>query len=249
MYKLFDRLFFISPMSLGDSFVMSGVAHYYGDRCHELHLPAKPEFYETIKTLYQDHPHIKVISLADIPEQEEYYVRSNGLSRIMRVGFVQTTVKGFKLTPMWDMQLYANYQLPFHYRYSNFRLPKEVNGSDELYWKLTNGDPYAIVHRSTSEFPEGLPINIAAFREASNLPNIKIIEITPEITNNMMQYVTLIKRAEEIHVVPSSFHCLVDSIETKAKLFFHDVREKTSMAVNTPWNNFKWIEVNYPQRF
>ena len=65
---------------------------------------------------------------------------------------------------------------------------------------------------------------------------------------DMMQYVKLIQHAEEIHCVPSSFHCLVDSIQTNAKLFFHDIREKTSMAVNTQWNNFKWNEVNYEYR-
>jgi hypothetical protein len=63
-----------------------------------------------------------------------------------------------------------------------------------------------------------------------------------------MEYVELIKNAEEIHCIPSSFHCLVDGIETPAKLFFHDIREKTSMAVNSIWNNHRWTMVNYNPR-
>ena len=64
----------------------------------------------------------------------------------------------------------------------------------------------------------------------------------------MMQYVDLIKNAEEIHVVPSSFHCLVDSMETNASLYFHDIREKTSMAINSDWNNHRWTIVKYQNR-
>jgi hypothetical protein len=105
------------------------------------------------------------------------------------------------------------------------------------------------VHRQTGDHPKGLPINVSGFRHANGFPEIKIIDIVPEITNNMMQYVKLIQNAQEIHCVPSSFHCLVDSMPTSAKLFFHDIREKTAMAVNSSWNNEKWNMVNYAERF
>jgi hypothetical protein len=91
-------------------------------------------------------------------------------------------------------------------------------------------------------------MNVPAFREANGLLPIKIIEIEEGITDNMMHYVKLIQNAQEIHVVPSSFHCLVDSIDTNAKLFFHDLREKTSMFINSSWNTKQWTVVNYNQR-
>jgi hypothetical protein len=105
------------------------------------------------------------------------------------------------------------------------------------------------VHRYTGDSLDGIPINIPGFRKSAGLnENIQIIEIKEGITDDMMQYVKLIQNAQEIHCVASSFHCLVYSIQTNAKLYFHDIREKTSMAVNTQWNNFKWIEVFYDER-
>jgi hypothetical protein len=127
-------------------------------------------------------------------------------------------------------------------------LPKHIEGSDELYNELSGGEPYILIHRFSNDFPAGAPVNISAFRAAGNLPDYKIIEIRDGITDNMMQYVKLIENAQEIHCIPSSFHCLVDSVPTRARLFFHDIREKTSMAVNSAWNDNKWIMVHYPER-
>lgn len=248
MIKIFDRLFFMGPMSLGDSFVLCGMVNYYADRCNELHVPADPRFYKTIKTLYQDHPNIIVVSMPQDWHSENVYVDQHGLSRILRIDLVHSMIKNLDITPMWDIQLYSNYELSFGLRYSNFRLPKQIDGADELYQQL-GSEPYILVHRYSNDFPSGAPINIPAFRQANKLPDYKIIEITESITDNMMQYTKLIENAKEIHCIPSSFHCLVDSIPTQATLHFHDIREKTSMAVNSAWNNNKWIMVSYPERF
>jgi len=252
-YKIFDRLFFLGPSSLGDSFLMNGLVHHYADRTQELHLPCWQHFYDTTKCLYQDFDHIKVvpfncIDTNDMLVKEQEYVTNNRLSRILRTPLIFSNIRKFPLIAMWDLQIYAHYELPYHLRYTNFRLPKNVEGSDQLFNQLSMNRPYSLIHTRTSDHPDGVPINIHGFRKSNNFPDIDIIEVRPEITNNMLQYVKLIENAEEIHCVPSSFHCLVDSIPTKAKLFFHDIREKTSMAVNSAWNNNKWIIVNYNER-
>jgi len=250
-YKIYDRLFFVGVCGLGDSFVSSGMAHHYADRSLELHIPCWEHFYETIACLYKDFDNIKVIPFKsdnNIIDNENKYVADTRLSRIMRTPLIFSKIKNYSLIAMWDLQVYAHYELPYHLRYTNFRLPSHIDGSNELFQQLTNNEPYILVHRQTGDHPHGLPINVPAFRQAQGLSDIKLIEVVPEITNNMMQYVKLIQNAEEIHCVPSSFHCLVDSVPTSAKLFFHDIREKTAMAVNSAWNNNKWIIVNYQER-
>jgi len=249
MIKLFDKLFFLGSVGLGDSFVQSGIVNHFADRCLELHVPAQPKFYKTIKTLYQDHPNIKVVPLEPNEDEQNQYVAAHRLSRILAIPLAQTVIRKYPIIPMWDIQTYSNFELSFELRYSNFRLPNHIEGSEELYNVLSNNEPYILVHRYTGDSPEGIPINIPGFRKNAGLnDNVRIIEIKEGITDDMMQYVKLIQCAEEIHCVPSSFHCLVDSIQTNARLYFHDIREKTSMAVNTQWNNFKWSEVYYEER-
>jgi hypothetical protein len=248
MIKVFDKMFFIGPMSLGDNFVLSGIAHHFGDRSNELHIPVNPEHYETMSTLYQDHPHIKVISTASYNHDDVRYVDDNKLGRIMRPEYLSWHIRRYRIVPMWDLQLYAHFELSYSLRYSNFRLPKHIEGAEELYQELSQGEPYILVHRYTNNHPEGIPFDLYSFRQYSNLPPIRTIEIQEGTTDNMMKYVKLIQNAQEIHVVPSSFHCLVDGIDTKAKLFFHDIREKTAMIATSQWNNYKWIMVSYPER-
>ena len=148
---------------------------------------------------------------------------------------------------LWDVQTYANYEIPYEYKYKNFRLPKYIHGAEELYKQLSNDKPYVLVHRRSFRYSDGFPINIDNFRKANNLPNIRIIEITEGITDNMMQFVPLIERAEEIHVVASSFHCLVDCMynKTNGKLFFHDIRADAIMKINSAENNNCWTIVKY----
>lgn len=243
MLKIFDRLFFFGPTSLGDSFVLSGAAHYYGDRCNELHYPCRAEFYETISTLFQDFPNIKVVVLQD---EISNYLKEHGISRILQNEIHMETIDGVSVVPMWDRQLYFGLDLPFSLRYTNFRLPKFVYGADHLYWTLSQGEPYVLVHKRTGHHPEGIPIDINGFRTSYNLPDLKIIEITESITNNMMQYVKLIEHAEEIHCVSSSFFNLVDSMNnvTKAKLFFHDARITCRMSLHK-----RWTRVTYGTKY
>ena len=248
MDKIFDKLFFMGPMGLGDNFLISGMVHYYADRCHEMHVPVWPYFHESVSTLYQDHPHIRVVGLNPFDQGENQYVEQHKLSRILRTNLINWKIKNFELTPLWDLQLYAMHELSYDLRYKNFRLPMHVEGSEELYQKLSGGEPYVLVHRRTSNHPDGIPFNLQSFRLHNRLPDVKIIEIDPSITTNMMHYVKLIQCAEEIHCVPSSFHCLVDSMDTKARLYFHNLREKTAMVINSKWNKHRWTMVNYSER-
>ena len=251
MSKIFDKLFYVGPLGLGDSFVNTGAVHYFADRCIELHLPVWPKFYKTLSCLYQDFPNIKVIPLGHYDEGENQYVAENKLSRILPTDLIRTKNINNNLSAvLWDVQTYANYEIPFSYRYTNFRPPKYVDGADELYKKLSQEEKYILVHRCSSMYPNGIPINIDDFRFRENLPKFKTIEVTENITDNMMQYVKLIENAEEIHCVASSFHCLVDSLhkKTNARLYFHDIRNDAIMKINSYENDYRWIIVNYGEK-
>lgn len=247
---IFDKLFFISPMDLGDYFVQSGIINYYADRTSVLHLPVKHHNYDTLFTLFQDHPNIRVVPITY--EEQHEYIKTHGLSRITNDWkLVIKEVYGHPAALLWDEQIYTHFELPFSMRYSNFRLPRYINGSDELYEKLYKDRPYILIHRRTGHHPDGISINIEGFRKTVGLPDdIDIIEITPDITSNMMHYIKLIEHAAEIHCVNSSFFCLVDSVFklVKGSLYFHDIRGSSVIRINSEWNNYCWNVVNYIDR-
>lgn len=238
-------------MDLGDYFVHSGVVNYYADRCQQLHLPVTYKSYDTITCLYSEHPNIITVRLR--PEEEQEYVDMHKLSRVVvEWEMIFRFVNGHYTALLWDEQIYTHFELPFSLRYTNFRLPKNLPGSDALFEKLYTGRPYILVHTGTGQHPNGLPVNIENFRLANNLPqDVDIIEIIPSRTSNMLDYVKLIENAAEIHCVNSSFYCLVDGMyhRTRGTLFFHDIRASSIVRVNSEWNNRCWKIVYYPEKF
>jgi len=246
---IFDKLYFVGPMDLGDHFVHAGIINYYADRCNELHVPVKPHNYETVKTLFQENSHVIVFVLSE--NEEEDYIRRNNLGRINNYWpMFFTEINNCRTSLMWEEQCYLHYEVPFRARYDNFRLPRHIAESNDLFNRLTSGKPYVLVHRITGLHPDGLPINIPLFRKMNNFSDLGIIEIKPGLTNNMMNFVKLIENAEEIHCVNSSFFCLVDSIykRTKMQLFFHDIRADSIVRVNNEYNENCWTKVLYSEK-
>ena len=250
--KPFDKLFFDSSVGLGDAFVMNGIVHHYARSCGTLYYPARAEFYETLKCLYQDYPNIEVWRFYS-NDQEDQFIASNNLPRIRSTPLITSEIHRIgcekeHIHVHWPQQVYENFDIPFKMRYLDFHFPKNVPGEDELFDRLTEGaKEYVLVHRFASDHPDGIPIDITNFRAVKGLPDIKIIEIREGQTTNMLQYKKLIEHASEIHCIPSSFFNLVDSMVTKipAIPFFHDIRKNSLMKVNSRWNEHRWDIVTY----
>lgn len=256
MNNLFDKLFFLGALTLGDNFVYSGIVHHFAEKTNEFYIPIELKFFNTINTLYQDYDNIKVIAFTH-PQQEIDFIRENNISKIssnrlfqfnseLQFGTPHKENINSCVVPLWDMQVYDDFELPFSMRYKNFKLPKYIEGSDELFDRLSNSEPYILIHRHTGAGTS--PIDIDTYRTNNNLPNhYRVIEIDESITDNMMHYIKLIENAKEIHVAPSSFFCLVDSMldRTDAILFYHNIRASTLMRVNSKWNNYRWNIVEY----
>lgn len=248
--NLIDKLFVTGGRHLGDQIIANGLINWWSDRCLEIHYPAVTKHFKSMQSLYRENPRIKVIEIHG-PDHEDWYITNNGgMSRLllqdrscwMKVNNIDTPV-------FWDMDMYDFYNLPFSLRYTNFRMPSHIPGSEELYLKLTNGAPYILVHNRSSIHQEGVFIDIDVGRRmVGQEPWTGLrIDINEDITDDFMQYVSLVENATEIHCIPSSLFCLVDSMlnRVKGKIFVHDVRAQNLMKFNSKWNGYRWNVVNY----
>jgi hypothetical protein len=253
--KPFEKLFFDSAVGLGDAFVMNGIVHHYARLCGTMYYPARAEFFDTLTCLYSEYPNIEVWRFYD-QGQEDWFVENNKLQRIRSTPLITTEIHRVDCAPErihvhWPQQIYENFDVPFKMRYLDFHMPDHIEGSQELYDRLTEGDTeYVLVHRFASDHPEGIPIDVPKFRADRGWPMIKIIEVREGQATNMLQYKKLIEGAKEIHCIPSSFFNLVDSMVTniKALPIFHDIRKNSLMKVNSQWNKHRWTVVDYNVR-
>lgn len=249
-----ESVYIAHPLSLGDYFVCNSLVIDQLRRHQEIHLPVAPQFLDTVKCLYSDHNNIRIIPyLGDLVEQN--YIHNLQLP-VVYWRVTPETVKfhfhedlhAVAIAINYDRQLYEQLDCSFSKRYTNFQLPEQIPNSQDLFNKLNpTNEPYVLWHKYTSKHVGGLPIGLHGWRLAAGLPDKKIIEVELGQTTNMLDYMKLIERADEIHCVHSSFYQLVDSVcnKTQAQLFYHDYRRDIINQINCAWNNHKWIRVEY----
>lgn len=257
MIKIQDRVYLVSNLFLGDAFVINALVHKFAQECNQLHVPTLPQYVTTVSSLYADHPHIHVVPYLGAA-QEQAYIQDHALQVINFRTLFEVTKLPMKhhdapvqVPVNWDRQIYEYFDVPFSRRYKDFRLPKHIPGSQELLHKLNpEGEPYVVWHRHSHQNLAPYDIDLAAWRQHVGAPDRKIIEVQTGHTANLLAWMDVLRHAEEIHVVPSAVHCLVDSVldQISASLFYHDVKVTTLMQVNSRWNAWRWHTIYYDNK-
>jgi len=251
--RIMNKVFFCASFTLGDSIVCYPIAKIIARTTEKMYLPVRREFFETLSTLYSEEKNIELVAF-DSPWHEDEFVRQNNLTRIEPPPIYGTKIwrdnppRYMQSSVNWDRQVYEYFNILYSERYKEFSLPKNIPGSMELYHQLTGGEKdYVLFNQQTGDHKNGMGIELANFRKANNLPDMKIIEVKLGTTNNLLHYVDLIKNAKEIHTVNTSFFWLVDNMFnlTDAQLFYHDRRARETAQINSRWNNNRWQTVFY----
>lgn len=257
MIKILDKLYLVSPLYLGDAFVINALVHNWATQAHEVHLPTLPQYVTTVQSLYSETPNVRVVPYLGVTHENEYITKHN-----LHVINFRTMYEMIKIpfkhhdhpvpVPVnWDRQIYEYFDVPFSRRYNDFKLPALIPDTQQLYDKLNpTHEPYVLWHGESHTMVQNPQIDLATWRHNIGAPHKKIIQIQTGHTANLLSYIKLIEQADEIHCIPSAFYCLVDSVlnRTQAELFFHDVKVHTLMQVNSRWNAWRWHSVYYEHK-
>jgi len=257
---MIKELIFHHHPGLGDHFICNGMVHTYAEQFDKIYLSCRERFLKTIECLYQDYPNI-----VTKPFDNDWNALESGVaswaqeSKIpyLKIGYdkvIYTYLERENHDSKWvsvnfDRQFYEQADVLYAARYNKFKLPKEIEGSKELYEKVV-GDTkdYILVHDSSSE-SDGYSFDMFGWRNGQN-SDLTIIKIQDNITDNLLQWIDVIRNAKEIHVSPSSVFCLVDSICSglESDLYFHDLRSNSLFQVNSLLNDNRWIIVDYDEK-
>jgi hypothetical protein len=250
---------------LGDHLITNGMTHAFAERYDKVYVIHLEMFSESIKTLYAGFDKIETVAFPDkdinlyqrhkinelamdtnselvsIADPYLYYPKRLILDKDGRPQFVHTAVN-------FDRQFYELAGMHFSIRYTKCRIPESTERSKEIFMDLTHGKDYRLVHKTSSQSTSGYPLLVDTNSPYQNLP---LIEIKPGITNNIFDFVDLIKNAKEIHTVGSFFHNLVDCMtdKTNARLVFHNIMIKHETQINCFWNNNRWIQIDYDYKY
>ena len=233
-------------LGLGDHFICCGLVNTISEQYEKIYLACKERNYETLKCLYSENSKIEFLKMLNESSIDYENIQIDNYSKklnipVKKIGFVPMKQTDYFLT------FYSQASVDFSKRYSNFNFPKNVDGSKELYESVV-GDikDYILVHDSSSEQSK-YNFDLFGWRDGKN-SNLPVIRITGGITENLLQWVDVIRNAKEIHVSPSSVFFLVDSIAQtlKSDLYYHNIRPGAeSFPANTKYNDYRWNIVEY----
>lgn len=253
MYKPFDKMMFCASGSMGDSLVTAPIVKNFASMCNQMYVPVAAWQFPTLQTLFEVDSNVVLVDYQD-PVIMDQISSQQSLTKINPPPIFEVMINNVPCRVLWDEQWYTYFQLPFSLRYTGFTFAYKLPKSEHLFHQTVKQTKYILVHSEMGPNRFKCAVDLNHWRESAgldSLENYQIIDINEQLSSNMMDYVDLIRNASEIHCVPSSFFCLVDSIacETKARLFYHNMREGTHMRVNNAHNQQRWCFINYQQKF
>ena len=254
---VFETMFFDFIRSAGDGFVASAVIRHYGQQCKRLVVPVHKHFLKTFQTLYQDQPNIDVVDFERVlQDYRQVYELGTGIIHVPPLLGIES--EHGRTHPIWDEQYYSFYGLPFSLRYTGFKVPASSPSAIQLYQQVVKQPRYIVTHRAfgttrSGDLPPVANKTLLDLRPAGladqldDISEFQIIDLDQSLSDNMMDYIEILRNAEEIHVVPSSVFCLLDGItdQIKGRLFYHLNRGNAILRVNHQWNNYRWTVLMY----
>lgn len=222
-------------LGLGDHFICNGLVR---EICashpkDELEIITKPTHFETVKFMFWDVPNLKVVKLRSgnfaMPENSgevNDYARMTK-QQVLKIGheFMRTDIN-------FDQAFYAQFNLDFETRWSSFKIIRDVESE-----KRRINDCLNI--REKYIFVQDDPDRRMEIKKELLPSGIRIIRPILGMTNNMIDYMSLIEGAEEIHCIESSFMFMIDSFQINKPLIAHRYA-RTYPANNAPTLKLPW---------
>jgi hypothetical protein len=216
-------------LGLGDHIICNGLVRYFHKEHNGCKLFCYPHNKKNVEYMYRDLNNFELVIINSDFEADSY-IAQNGLSDTIKVGFDR--LPEFMPPSTFDVAFYQIANLDFSIRLSYFHIERDLKREEELLERLNpTGDKFIFIHDDASR---GFKID-----ESRIESNYKKIYNDNSIL--LFDYITLLDKAEEVHVMQSSFKDLINSYDLRnTKFFLHEyVRNYSELLDSKGYNKFK----------
>jgi hypothetical protein len=200
-------------LGLGDHIICNGLVREVLETCDTVVVCCYAHNENNIKFMYRDEPRIQVLPFIDEASLRSF---KNNNQNICWVFAGQENFKFEELINAgvtFDAAFYKCVDVEFYNKFTKFYIQRDLDAEKNLYEKLNpDNEPFIYVQDDPTR---GFSLDMSKIRS-----DLKIIQ--NDTSYRIFDYLSLLERAEEIHIMESSFHVLIDSYRlTKPKLFLH----------------------------
>lgn len=221
-----DEIIFLHYNGLGDYIICNGLVNFLSTLVDKLHLPIPNCYSESLHFLYKDNPKV-ILFHADVKINDvrlNEYAHKNNLKivdRCYKYPFNRATAQ---------QDFYHSMNVPYSVRYDYFHLPDNPKAIST--YNGLNLKEYIFAHDTYAWQKQKLNID-------TTLPIFTPDKIQ---TNNVFDYLEIIKNATEIHCVDSCFYHLVENMQLNIPKFYHDIRNSPDDKMPCSKD---WVKVKY----
>lgn len=141
-----------------------------------------------------------------------------------------------------DQSFYDQVGIPLSYKWSKFHIERDMGKEQVCFEKNTPRGDYIFVHDHCSG-GGGTGKSNYELRIDSKLPQVRPTDLDYTIGN----YLTVIERAKEVHVLNSSFLNLIDLSCDRKNMFFHNANSFHVPMSDPILPKDKWVLVRYTE--
>jgi hypothetical protein len=216
-----EEIYIYHHLGLGDHIICNSIVRNFCDSYDTVYLFVKPHNYKNVEFMYRDLTNITLIKGYD-NFCENYIKRKN----YIKIGFDE-----LDRSISFDKSFYKQSNLHFEMKWSDFHIERDYEKENKLYRELINIE-YIFVH---DDIDRGFKV-----REDLLPKDIKIIR--PSMEYDFFDYCKIIENAKEIHLMESSYKCLVEHLNIKSKrLFYHTYIRNYPKNIRVS-SKYNWIE-------
>jgi len=207
---------------LGDHFVAAGLVNHVSQKYEKVFVVcSKKHNFISVSYLFSNLKNVCVLDCDGWTEDQII-----GWTETNNSDLVTGMFHDYQTHLPWFEACYEQHDISPSCRYSLWPNPPDGPLSQEVAKRLIfPNTPHIIVHNSASE-RQFFDINL------SNFPyNTNIINFSPDVSENIFDWLEVLRKAREIHLVVSSLFWMLDVLgdEINENIHFHHIRGFTSV--------------------
>jgi hypothetical protein len=198
-------------LGLGDHIICNGLVRHFCELLGNVTVFCKHSNYKNVHRMFSDNESIIVLPLKDDVEVVRYINEKNLNSDTIKIGFENLWSKKSKT---FDIGFYESVDVPFEFRFSKFKLVRNLIDEKKIYEELNpNDEDYIFLHED--------PVRGFFLDRKKIKSGIKIIE--NNLKYNIFDLLFLLENSKEVHLMQSSIKDLINSFEfPNTKIYLHN---------------------------
>lgn len=193
-------------MGLGDHILCNAIIRNYAKLNDKIYLFVKPHNHKNVSFMYRDLKNIDYIIGDDYVAQK--YIIDNNITNLLKVGFDKLDISRYK----FDESFYRCINMDFNKKWTDFYLERDLKKEKQVFesFNVVEGE-YIFVQEDRNR---GFTLDKSKIR--TDLPLIY-----SDVPIDFFDLCYIIEKAKEVHLMESSFKCLIDFLDNEGDLFFH----------------------------